>query len=392
MGGANMQKQNIGNAFQSEFEKSLSQAAKKYTDMPESLLKIVDSGNATLVRAHYSDGNKSGERLLLQNKDGKLFDYRMPGNAESQGSWMTKQEWNRKLGSNFTIDSITSIGGIQESQSTVDQLQQLANTRPVKIKTAIANTPSKEQKRKTDDMAHLTLQEKAQNRLLARKIPANDQNLGAYIQSDREFESLLCRLSGMKIVGGRMAPDKAYLDSGKNILAIVDEQSKKFNLDRDTVLAIVIAESAARKGADDGTSKGLMQINSKAHEMLDYKDISSNIWKGCEILANMKRDYYSSGRKVTGGDELLSILGYNMGAGGLEKTLASKNGLPTGYLFKVYSIRKFIRETGVWGMQRGETPASITEKTKAYRQKVKGEVIDARMPYLAKEDLAASNA
>ena len=115
-------------------------------------------------------------------------------------------------------------------------------------------------------------------------------------------------------------PSKSSLERLNKYESIIDQASEIYNVNKNLVKSVILAESAAKEKAVSGTNaKGLMQLmDDTAQEMgvdnsLDPKE---NIFGGTKYLSQMLRLY--------NGDVSLALASYNAGPGCIEKY----NGVP----------------------------------------------------------------
>ncbi len=115
-------------------------------------------------------------------------------------------------------------------------------------------------------------------------------------------------------------PSKSSLKRLNKYESIIDQASQEFNVDKNLVKSVILAESAANEKAVSGAkAKGLMQLMDQTAQELGVDnslDPKENIFGGTKYLAQMLRLYK--------GDVNLALASYNAGPGNVEKY----NGVP----------------------------------------------------------------
>jgi Rod binding domain-containing protein len=117
-----------------------------------------------------------------------------------------------------------------------------------------------------------------------------------------------------------VTPSKNSLNRLKKYDSAINEISKKFDVDKNLIRSIILAESAGKHTAvSSAKAKGLMQLmDNTAKEMGvgNVFDPAQNIYGGTKYFTQLLRKY--------SGDVPLSLAAYNAGPGNVEKY----NGIP----------------------------------------------------------------
>jgi soluble lytic murein transglycosylase-like protein len=96
---------------------------------------------------------------------------------------------------------------------------------------------------------------------------------------------------------------------------IINEASKKFNVDKNLIKSVIFTESAANaKAKSSANAKGLMQLMDSTAVDMGVKNVwdpKENIYGGTKYLGKMLRQY--------DGDVKLSLAAYNAGPGNVKK-------------------------------------------------------------------------
>lgn len=97
---------------------------------------------------------------------------------------------------------------------------------------------------------------------------------------------------------------------------VIEEAAEAYNLCPELIHAIIERESSYRPNASNGNCVGLMQINTKYHKgrmeklgMSDMYDPKTNIWVGCDYIAELFEKY---------GEVVEVLMVYNMGGSGAD--------------------------------------------------------------------------
>ena len=115
-------------------------------------------------------------------------------------------------------------------------------------------------------------------------------------------------------------PSKSSLKRLNKFESYIDKASELYNVDKNLIKSVILAESAANEKAVSGAkAKGLMQLMDKTAQDLGVNNVfdpEQNIFGGTKYLAQMLRLY--------NGDVDLALASYNAGPQNVEKY----NGVP----------------------------------------------------------------
>lgn len=115
-------------------------------------------------------------------------------------------------------------------------------------------------------------------------------------------------------------PSKSSLKRLNKFESYIDKASEIYNVDKNLIKSVILAESAANEKAVSGAkAKGLMQLMDKTAQDLGVNNVfdpKENIYGGTKYLAQMLRLY--------NGDINLALASYNAGPQNIEKY----NGVP----------------------------------------------------------------
>ncbi len=115
-------------------------------------------------------------------------------------------------------------------------------------------------------------------------------------------------------------PSKSSLKRLNKFESYIDKASEQFNVDKNLIKSVILAESAANEKAVSGAkAKGLMQLMDQTAQDLGVNNVfdpKENIFGGTKYLAQMLRLYK--------GDVNLALASYNAGPQNVEKY----NGVP----------------------------------------------------------------
>jgi soluble lytic murein transglycosylase-like protein len=123
------------------------------------------------------------------------------------------------------------------------------------------------------------------------------------------------KISTDNTIDSKLKPSSGSVNRINNYEKIIDEASKKFNVDKNLIKSVIFTESAANsKAKSSANAKGLMQLmDSTAGDMgvNNVWDPKENIYGGTKYLGKMLRQY--------NGDVKLSLAAYNAGPGNVNK-------------------------------------------------------------------------
>lgn len=113
---------------------------------------------------------------------------------------------------------------------------------------------------------------------------------------------------------------------GQEIFRLVDIYSKKYDVDKRLVHAVILAESGYNpKATSSANARGLMQL----------KDVHAGKVNGCYDLYNKKCNIETGVKHLSGllarhdGDVQLALASYNAGGGAVDRSLRRTGHIPT---------------------------------------------------------------
>ena len=113
----------------------------------------------------------------------------------------------------------------------------------------------------------------------------------------------------------KLKPSSGSENRLNNYENIINEASKKFNVDKNLIKSVIFTESAANaKAKSSANAKGLMQLMDSTAVDMGVKNVwdpKENIYGGTKYLGKMLRQY--------DGDVKLSLAAYNAGPGNVKK-------------------------------------------------------------------------
>jgi len=328
-------------------------------DAPREILKQEN----LFILAEYKkqSSDKTYNRLLLQNEEGKVFDYRLvsmklenrgidPARADwkqelkKESNWMDKEIWKSSFGMGFEFSFGSS--GIENKDIRVQ-------SGVVISKTEVPLITAQKEKSSTD---------RTQLFLDGVSSAPVHKNVVGFLENETYLRSLLGRLK-------RYAP-------------YAEKYAQKYNMDPLLVLAVICAESGGDQTAtsknlsDTKSSRGLMQISDGTWPELraelklgdDMYNINDNIYAGTHYLHNLLVKYENSIPKA--------LLAYNRGMGNTDKFLDSSKNVNeralnkiVNYPSKVLSFYQLLEHLGgleMLKMEKGIDIALAGFDSKAY--------------------------
>lgn len=133
----------------------------------------------------------------------------------------------------------------------------------------------------------------------------------------------------------------AKSDYGKNVVKHADKASKKYGVNRDLILAVILTESGFDQYAKNGNSHGLMQLseNTTASKMCsNLYNVECNIDASTKHLAGLQAKYRQ--------DDRLALAAYNAGGGSVDSALRRTGDIPVStrdYINKVNKYKQVIK-------------------------------------------------
>ncbi|MBL1212555.1 MAG: transglycosylase SLT domain-containing protein [Ignavibacteriae bacterium] len=141
------------------------------------------------------------------------------------------------------------------------------------------------------------------------------------------------------VESAKLKPSSGSENRLNNYESIINEASKKFNVDKNLIKSVIFTESAANvKAKSSANAKGLMQLMDSTAMDMGVKNVwdpKENIYGGTKYLGKMLRQY--------NGDVKLSLAAYNAGPGNVKKY----NGVPPfketeNYITRVLSYYNYL--------------------------------------------------
>ena len=137
---------------------------------------------------------------------------------------------------------------------------------------------------------------------------------------ERQFQAMTCQAKApdkefQSILDATMSSSSGETASRTEINQLIEEYSKKNNLDADFVKAVVKQESGFNpKATSHCGAAGLMQLmpgTAKGLGVTNPYDAEQNVKGGTKMLANLLKTY--------GGNKELALAAYNAGGGAVKK-------------------------------------------------------------------------